>query len=157
MGPSSDVWYSIPELNTTDPLMLKNLLLFNDPSRQQILFTLEDQGSDEDCNDNVFYITINPSMQGVNTTNMPVLATIVVDSDHDGVPDASDDYPNDPTRAFNNFTPSLLSTETATMRYIFPTIPRPTKSMALISSWPMTIVLLPRAVIIKRQTTFPRL
>jgi hypothetical protein len=45
-------------------------------------------------------------MQGVNTTNMPVLATTVVDSDHDGVPDASDDYPNDPTKAFNNYTPS---------------------------------------------------
>jgi hypothetical protein len=110
VGPSSDVWYSISAFNTTDPLMLKHLLLFNDPSRQQILFTLEDQGkyqgSDQDCNDNVFYVTISPSMQGVNTTNMPVLATTVVDSDHDGVPDASDDYPNDPTKAFNNYTPS---------------------------------------------------
>jgi len=110
VGPTSDLWYSIPAFNTTDPQMLKHLLLFNDPSRQQILFTLEDQGkyqgSDLDCNDNVFYITINPSMQGVNTTNMPLLATTVVDSDHDGVPDVSDDYPNDPTKAFNNFTPS---------------------------------------------------
>jgi len=110
VGPSSDVWYSIPSFNTTDPLMLKHLLFFNDPSRQQILFTLEDmgkyQGSDLDCNDNVFYITISPSLQGVNTTNMPLLATTVVDSDHDGVPDVSDDYPNDPTKAFNNFTPS---------------------------------------------------
>ena len=110
VGPASDVWYSIPAFNTTDPLMLKHLLLFKDPSRQQILFTLEDQGkyqgSDQDCNDNVFYITINPSIQNINTTNMPLLATTVIDSDHDGVPDVSDDYPNDPTRAFNNFTPS---------------------------------------------------
>ncbi|MCX6282447.1 MAG: LruC domain-containing protein [Bacteroidetes bacterium] len=110
VGPTSDIWYSIPSFNTTDPLMLKHLLLFKDPSRQQILFTLEDQGkyqgSDLDCNDNVFYLTITPSIQGINTTNMPLLATTVVDSDHDGVPDVSDDYPNDPTKAFNNFTPS---------------------------------------------------
>jgi len=110
VGPNTNVWYSIPSFNTIDPTMMKHLLFFKDPSRQQILFTLEDQGkyqgSDQDCNDNVFYITINPSIQNINTTNMPLLATTVVDSDHDGVPDVSDDYPNDPTKAFNNFTPS---------------------------------------------------
>jgi len=37
---------------------------------------------------------------------MPILATTVIDSDHDGIPDASDDYPNDPNKAFNNYTPS---------------------------------------------------
>jgi len=110
VGSSSDVWYSIPSFNTTDPLLLKHLLFFRDPSRQQILFTLEDQGkyqgADLDFNDNVFYLTINPSIQGINTTNMPVMATTVIDADHDGVPDVSDDYPNDPNKAFNNFTPS---------------------------------------------------
>ena len=106
----SDVYYSIPAFNTIDPLMLKHLLFFKDPSRQQVLFTLEDQGlfqgSDRDCNDNVFYLTISPSLQGINTVNMPLLATSIVDADHDGVPDNSDDYPNDPNKAFNNYTPS---------------------------------------------------
>jgi LruC domain-containing protein len=106
----SDVWYSIPSFNTTDPTMMKHLLLLKDPSRQQVLFTLEDQGlyqgADRDFNDNVFYVTIQPSLSGVNTTNMPVMATTVVDADHDGVPDASDDYPNDANKAFNNYTPS---------------------------------------------------
>ena len=110
VGSGSDVWYSIPAFNTTDPLMLKHLLFFKDPSRQQILFTMEDQGkyqgADLDCNDNVFYISVSPSIQSVNTVNMPLLATTVIDADHDGVPDVSDDYPNDPTKAFNNFTPS---------------------------------------------------
>ncbi|MEI6173474.1 MAG: LruC domain-containing protein [Bacteroidota bacterium] len=110
VGPSNDVWYSIPAFNTTDPLMLKHLFFFKDPSRQQVMFTLEDQGkyqgADLDCNDNVFYLTISPSLQGINTTNMPLMATTVVDADHDGVPDASDDYPNDPLKAFNNYTPS---------------------------------------------------
>ena len=89
--------------------MQKHLLLFNDPSRQQVLFTFEDmsspQGSDKDFNDGICYITVNP-IQAVNTTNMPVMATTVVDQDQDGVPDNSDDYPTDPTKAFNNFTPS---------------------------------------------------
>ena len=108
-NPGSDVWYSIPSFNTTDPLMLKHLLLFKDPSRQQILFSFEDQGkyqgADLDCNDGIFYITVNP-LSAVNTTNMPVLATTVIDSDHDGIPDNSDDYPNDGNKAFNNYTPS---------------------------------------------------
>ncbi len=107
---NSDVYYSIPSFNTIDPLMLKHLFFFKDPSRQQVLFTLEDQGlfqgADRDCNDNVFYLTISPSIQSINTVNMPLLATSVVDADHDGVPDLSDDYPNDPNKAFNNYTPS---------------------------------------------------
>jgi len=110
VGANTNVWYSIPAFNTIDPLMMKHMFFFKDPSRQEILFTLEDQGkyqgSDLDCNDNIFYITINPSIQGVNTTNMPLMATTVVDADHDGVPDVSDDYPNDPNKAFNNYTPS---------------------------------------------------
>ena len=115
VGPGSDVWYSIPSFNTNDPGMLKHLLLFNDPSRQQVLFTLEDmgfyQGADRDFNDNICYITVNP-ISGVNTANMPIVATTVTDSDHDGVPDNSDDYPMDPTKAFNNFTPSKTGTST---------------------------------------------
>ena len=107
---NSDVYYSIPSFNTIDPLMLKHLLFFKDPSRQQVLFTLEDQGlfqgADRDCNDNVFYLTISPSINSINTVNMPLLATSVVDADHDGIPDLSDDYPNDPNKAFNNYTPS---------------------------------------------------
>lgn len=110
VGSNTNVWYSIPSFNTIDPQMMKHFLLFRDPSRQQVLFTLEDQGlyqgSDRDCNDNVFYLTINPTIQNINTVNMPLLATTVIDADHDGVPDVSDDYPNDPNKAFNNYTPS---------------------------------------------------
>ncbi|MEI7663679.1 MAG: LruC domain-containing protein, partial [Bacteroidota bacterium] len=109
VGASGDVWYSIPSFNTTDPQMLKHLLFFNDPSRQQILFTYEDQGkyqgADMDSNDGIFYLTINPT-QAVSTANMPLMATTVIDTDHDGVPDNSDDYPSDPNKAFNNYTPS---------------------------------------------------
>jgi len=109
VGPGSDVWYSIPAFNTTDPQMLKHLLFFNDPSRHQIMFTFEDQGkyqgADLDCNDGIFYITVNP-IQSVNMTNMPLLATTVVDTDNDGVPDNSDDYPLNPNKAFNSYTPS---------------------------------------------------
>ncbi len=109
VGPGSDVWYSIPAFNTTDPQMLKHLLLFNDPLRQQIMLSYEDmgkyQGSDLDCNDGILYISVDP-MQAVSTNNMPLLATTVIDTDNDGVPDNSDDYPNNPKKAFNNYTPS---------------------------------------------------
>ncbi|MEI7724652.1 MAG: LruC domain-containing protein [Bacteroidota bacterium] len=109
VGPTSDVWYSIPAFNTTDPTMLSHMFQLKDVSRQQILLSFEDQGgyqgSDHDYNDGVFYLTINP-LSSVNTTNMPQIATTVIDQDHDGVPDNSDDYPADPNKAFNNYTPS---------------------------------------------------
>ena len=109
VGPTSDVWYSIISFNTTDPTMLNHMVLQRDVSRQQVLFTFEDQGayqgSDHDFNDGVLYLTINP-ISSVNTTNMPQIATSVVDQDHDGIPDNSDDYPLDPSKAFNNYTPS---------------------------------------------------
>ena len=109
VGPTSDVWYSIPAFNTTDPTLLNHIFMMKDVSRQQILLSFEDQGayqgSDHDFNDGVLYVTVNP-LQGANTTNMPVIVTTVVDQDHDGVPDNSDDYPADPARAFNNYTPS---------------------------------------------------
>jgi len=123
VGAASDVWYSIPSFNTTDPQMLKHLLFFNDPSRQQILFTYEDQGkyqgADLDCNDGIFYLTINP-IQAVNTNNMPLLATTVIDVDHDGVPDNTDDYPLDPSRAFNNYTPSKSGYSTLAFEDLWP-------------------------------------
>ncbi len=123
VGPTSDVWYSIPSFNTSDPLMPKHLLLFNDTSRQQILFTFEDQGkyqgSDQDCNDGICYLTINP-IQSVNAKNVPVLATTMVDQDHDGIPDYSDDYPTDPTKAFNNYTPSKTGLGTLAFEDLWP-------------------------------------
>ena len=105
----SDVWYSIPSFNTTDPTMQQHMFMFKDNSRQQILFAFEDQGAyqgaDRDFNDGVAYLTVNP-ITSANTTNMPLVATSIVDQDLDGVPDNSDDYPTDPTKAFNNYTPS---------------------------------------------------
>ena len=41
--------------------------------------------------------------------NTDVSYALLSDSDGDGVPNSYDDYPNDPTRAFNNFFPSVGS------------------------------------------------
>ena len=45
VGPTSDVWYSIPSFNTTDPTMLNHMIELKDISRQQVLYTFEDQGA----------------------------------------------------------------------------------------------------------------
>ncbi|MEI7660961.1 MAG: LruC domain-containing protein [Bacteroidota bacterium] len=109
VGPTSDIWYSITAFNTTDPTMTNHMIQLKDVSRQQVLYAFEDQGayqgSDHDFNDGVMYLTINP-LSSANITNMPSIATTVIDQDHDGVPDNSDDYPLDPARAFNNYSPS---------------------------------------------------
>jgi len=104
------VLYSIPGLNPeSSPDLQKHTLLLKDVSRLKFMFSYEDwrrdQGSDNDFNDGVLYVTANP-VSAVNTVNMPTIATTVPDQDHDGIPDSQDDYPNDPTMAHNNFYPS---------------------------------------------------
>jgi LruC domain-containing protein len=60
--------------------------------------------SDKDFNDVVFIVTANP----ITAVNTEVLKKIVIpgDDDGDGVPNISDDYPEDPLRAHNNYYPS---------------------------------------------------
>ena len=60
--------------------------------------------SDKDFNDVVCLITATP-ITAVNTYPLKRIVT-PTDTDGDGVPNVSDDYPNDPERAFNNYYPS---------------------------------------------------
>jgi LruC domain-containing protein len=92
----------------TDPKLRKHNIILNDATKKLLIVSFEDmrrdQGSDNDFNDVVFYATTNPI-----TAVQPNLYNSVVsqlDTDGDGVPDASDDYPTDPTRAHNNYYPS---------------------------------------------------
>lgn len=69
-----------------------------------ILVGFEDQdrdnGSDNDFNDLLFYITTSVP-NGCNTSGFPFVNTAGgVDSDNDGVNDQFDSFPNDPTKAF---------------------------------------------------------
>ena len=96
----------------------QTLLLF-DPETQKIVLGFEDistgeypngigaQGtkpSDKDFNDIVCLITATP-ITAVNTYPLKRI-TSLTDADGDGVPNISDDYPNDPERAFNNYYPN---------------------------------------------------
>ena len=98
-------------LNTTETSTSKqrHAVLMYDDVAQVFLTGFEDQtrtggSSDEDFNDLIFYTSANPvdaiSKQGV------ALVDKNVDSDGDGVPDATDKFPNDAIRAYINYYPA---------------------------------------------------
>lgn len=60
--------------------------------------------TDNDFNDLVVYATSNP-VNGISTNGVAAIDK-GIDTDGDGVIDLLDAYPNDPTRAFNNYFPS---------------------------------------------------
>ena len=66
---------------------------------------------DHDFNDAVFYAKVSPE-GAVDTEDVPEADVEIEDADDDGVPDEDDDYPNDPEKAFDNYTPAkdLFST-----------------------------------------------
>lgn len=101
--------YSDPNLNPETDASLKqhNVLLF-DAARELVLLGFEDilrdnPGCDQDFNDAIFYITANPPT-AINAAALPPIDN-PDDADNDGVSDVYDDYPNDVSRAFDNFYP----------------------------------------------------
>jgi len=100
--------YSTKPLNQTpNPLHSQHTVLLRDPGRQRFLLGIEDikrnqTGSDHDFNDAVFFVTANP-VQAVDPTDLPIVDYTGDDTDGDEVPNNFDDYPDDPTKAFNNY------------------------------------------------------
>ncbi|NCD70305.1 LruC domain-containing protein [Mucilaginibacter agri] len=88
------------------------LLGFEDTNRQT-------GGSDNDFNDLVVYATANP-ITAISGTNV---ATIDRggDTDGDGVADAQDAFPNDPTRAYISYYPTSSTYATLAFEDNFPT------------------------------------
>ncbi len=94
-------------------------VLLHDPYRDRLILGLEDlrrdnQGllwndypwaSDHDFNDAIFSVKATPA-SAVDTSNLKKLKSATLDRDADGVPDATDAYPDDPDKAFNNYSPS---------------------------------------------------
>ncbi len=116
--------YSIPALNPeTNPTLKKHTVLLNDAGRRSILFSFEDwrrdQGSDQDFNDGILYVKANP-VTAINTDNMPPTSTTQPDGDGDGVPDIFDDYPTDPSKAFDNYYPGKTSYGTLAFEDLWP-------------------------------------
>lgn len=87
----------------------RHLIVLNDPTTNRLLLAFEDtdrasSGCDQDFNDAIFFATSNP-VKAISQENIPTIDS-KTDSDGDGVGDTRDEYPKDPTKAINNYTPS---------------------------------------------------
>ncbi len=93
----------------TDPNLRKHNVVLKDNQRKLLLIGFEDlkrdNGSDDDFNDAVFYASVSPFTAVKDGFYQSIDSP--KDADNDGVPDGSDDYPNDPTKAFDNFYPGV--------------------------------------------------
>lgn len=104
---SAPVYYSDAHLNPeSNPEKKKHSILVFDQISQRLVVGFEDlprmSGSDDDFNDLVFFLTVNP-IEAADLNGVPPMDT-PIDTDGDGVSDAFDDYPEDPELAFNNYT-----------------------------------------------------
>lgn len=100
--------YSDPGLNPErDPRQRQHSVLLSVPDRQMLLLGFEDLRRDETCdedfNDAVFYVTVTP-YSSVETRELAE-SRVYIDSDGDHIEDYCDEYPHDPTRAFNSWCP----------------------------------------------------
>ncbi|WP_421919889.1 LruC domain-containing protein [Marinifilum sp.] len=107
LGTGSYVHYSNINLNIegNEDLQKHNVLLY-DEDRELLVLGFEDiarnVGScDNDFNDAVFYTTVSP-FTAVQTDKYQPIAS-PTDTDQDGVNDNFDDFPEDPTKSFNNY------------------------------------------------------
>jgi LruC domain-containing protein len=105
----SKLFYSEPAFNPESDISKKqHTVLLYDAKRSVLLIGFEDidrmNGSDEDFNDAIFYVTANP-VRAIDVSRVPPLDT-PGDRDTDGISDTFDDYPDDKNLAFDNFYPA---------------------------------------------------
>ena len=109
VGSAYYTFYSEPDFNPESiATKRQHIVVLSDPGRDLVLLGFEDMkrtsGSDDDFNDLIFYVTANP-ITAVSSSNLPIISYKGTDTDNDGVSDVFDDYPNDGTKAFNNYYP----------------------------------------------------
>jgi LruC domain-containing protein len=110
-----------PEKNTENQ---KHNVVLKDLSRQIYLVGFEDLNretgnSDNDFNDVVIYATVTP-FDAVNESLYKAVDSKIKDKDNDGVPDDKDEYPEDKSRAFNNYYPAKSQTGTLAFEDLWP-------------------------------------
>lgn len=120
------IHFSDSEFNAESTADLRrHVVMLYDESRELFLLGFEDvprnwDMCDDDFNDAVFYATANPvSAVIMNNVNKITAAN---DSDGDGINDELDDFPFDPDRTFNNFSPSKQSNGTLAYEDLWPSI-----------------------------------
>lgn len=118
--------YSQDALNVeTLASLRRHLIVLNDPDTNRMILAFEDVSRqntpincDNDFNDAIFFATSNP-VKAIDTDNVPVVDT-AKDTDGDGVGDTRDEYPKDPTRAVNNYTPTKNTYSTLAYEDLWP-------------------------------------
>jgi len=109
VGEGKYIHFSHSALNVeTDPTLKRHFVLLKDPDSKRILLGVEDirrddKECDNDFNDAVFYVTSNPPT-GIVQSDFPDMDS-GKDKDGDGVDDEKDAFPDDPERAFVQYTP----------------------------------------------------
>ncbi|MBT4967882.1 MAG: LruC domain-containing protein, partial [Bacteroidetes bacterium] len=122
VGNGTHVLYSDSHLNPeADTSLQKHCVLLYDEYRELFIMGFEDiirTGGDHDFNDAVFTVIANP----IENTNRDTTERTdpVNDADGDGVADVSDDYPNDPNKAFDNYYPSETTFGTLAFEDLWP-------------------------------------
>jgi LruC domain-containing protein len=115
--------YSNRNFNTFTTSSYRNhIALLADPARELILMGFEDlnrPNGDNDFNDAVFYVTASP-FSAIQTTNVAQTTNYAPDADNDGIPDAQDAAPNDPSYAFVSYGPSANQYGTLAFEDAFP-------------------------------------
>ncbi len=123
IGWGINTYYSDSRFNPEkDAAKRKHNVVLKDTKRQLLLVGFEDLfregATDDDFNDVVFYSTVTP-YSAVKTDDIESIDT-PKDTDGDGVSDSRDEYPNDRTKAFNNYYPSKNSVGTLAFEDLWP-------------------------------------
>lgn len=113
-----NIWYSHRDFNNEAASFKDHVIMLKDDSTKRFIIAFEDVKrdagqSDQDFNDVVFYTSANP-VTGIDNPDLPPLQD-PDDCDGDGVGDFYDDYPCDPTKAYDRYYPS--ETEFGTLAY----------------------------------------
>ncbi|MBN1650532.1 MAG: LruC domain-containing protein [Bacteroidales bacterium] len=118
-------FFSQKNLNPeNNPDNQQHIVLLKDEERDLFLIAFEDlerPDGDNDFNDVVFYVTSDPA-DGISNTGIPKMGEVYVDNDtdKDGVDNTSDAYPEDVTKAFNNYYPSQGNYATLAFEDLWP-------------------------------------
>jgi len=120
----SRLFYTLPGLNPeSDPAMRAHSVWLHDQGGQRFVLGFEDQlrtaaATTNDFNDALLLVSVSPTTAADTTGVVPLPQA--GDRDGDGVLDANDEFPDDPTRAFRVRYPSATTRGTLAFEDLWP-------------------------------------
>lgn len=127
VGQGYGIHVSNSELNyEVNPTKQDHTVLLYDPTEDAFILGFEDifreaSWCDNDFNDAVYKVEVSPTTAMLIDDIIPADTGNNSDTDNDGVKDTFDDYPNDSSKAFNNFYPKKNGTGTLAFEDLWPT------------------------------------